>query len=181
MQFPNDGFMKSANGKFCSTIPPTEAEYQGLKMEVMGLASVVQYTPGPDEVAISIHSDMYRYEKPDLIAQGFVDVLPLEFDDTEFAEMGNPNAKPYTEQMAKKVAEFVLKHKDKKKIVIHCFAGMSRSRSMAAGIVHGLNRFHGIELPYRWTVKSRGVAYKTQVAFQPETNELPDKVYERHR
>lgn len=128
-------------------------EYDGLRISVMSLREVMEYMPGPDEVCISIHTDYYGYAKPELL--GFVDVLRLNFDDTAVDRLDDKDAIPYTREMANQVAKFVLKHRDKKKLVIHCFAGISRSRTMAAAIAHVL------DLPFRFTIKNMMVGVLT--------------------
>jgi predicted protein tyrosine phosphatase len=136
MLFPTDGFRGDEN-------------YHGMQVEVMGIYSVRQYIPGPDEACISIYTDFYSVGRP--LLEGFVDVLRLEFDDTTFDRKGDPDAKPFTPEMADDVAKFVLRNRGRKKLVIHCFAGVSRSRSMASAITEAL------DLPYNFTVVNKEV------------------------
>lgn len=59
------------------------------------------------------------------------DLLRLCFEDA-----GNPHAStaPFDEFHAARVAEFVLRQPGHLRLVVHCFAGMSRSAGMVAGI-----------------------------------------------
>jgi predicted protein tyrosine phosphatase len=92
------------------------------------------------------------------VSPKFLDVLRLNFDDISEGDVGNPDAKTITYEQAEKIAAFVKKHRDKKKIVIHCFAGRSRSRSTAAAIADYLG------LPYSYTVKNDSVWRTVTVA-----------------
>jgi len=54
-------------------------------------------------------------------------VLTLDFDDVESKEQG----KIFTDEMARDVVNFIIKHKDKEFIIVHCAAGISRSGAVA--------------------------------------------------
>ncbi|HYD54123.1 MAG TPA: hypothetical protein VEA99_15920 [Gemmatimonadaceae bacterium] len=76
-------------------------------------------------------------------------MLTLEFEDTgsyaDYVEQGRDNPRGITQEQAAAVAAFVLRHRHRRAIVLHCAAGVSRSRSMAAAITEAL------KLPYEFT------------------------------
>jgi hypothetical protein len=136
--------------------------YKGLRVEVsgqhvpcMGHACAEKYVPGDDEVCISytaIHPMMGEDPNGTELARlsdKFVEILRLQFDDRpddkenveKFA-----GAVLITEEQANKIGEFVWRNRNRNKILIHCFAGVSRSRSTAAAIVTEF------QLPYKYTV-----------------------------
>ena len=57
------------------------------------------------------------------------DVLTLEFDDIIRPVEG---AQIFTEEMAKKIIRFIRKYKEVETLLIHCYAGQSRSRAVGA-------------------------------------------------
>lgn len=140
--FPTDGFI--ADEEFQS-----EDHYSGLKLLVLGQFSAERYQPQTgEEVCISItaRDDPSFGMAPAKLSGMFRDILRLQFDDVAVGSADYEAATSITEDEAAKVVEFVKKHADKKKLVIHCFAGMSRSRSMASAIADYL------DLPYDFTV-----------------------------
>lgn len=56
-------------------------------------------------------------------------VLTLKFDDINRPVDG---AQIFTEEMAKQIIRFIRKHKDVDTLLIHCYAGQSRSRAVGA-------------------------------------------------
>jgi predicted protein tyrosine phosphatase len=58
-------------------------------------------------------------------------VLILWFDDVEtdlqVSPTNNQKCRAFTEEQGKKIIEFIEKNKDRKQIVVHCSAGISRS------------------------------------------------------
>jgi predicted protein tyrosine phosphatase len=141
--FPRDGLLMQG--------------YGGLKLEVMSQAQARKYTPINNEVCISIRAYPGGVLDSNVVelSDQFADVLSLQFDDNPDDHNllpGMVDVIPMTAQQADDIAQFVLKHRDnKQKIVIHCFAGISRSRSTAAAIADVL------ELPYSFTVKNTHV------------------------
>jgi len=132
--------------------------YTGLDIVVMGLPTVISYTPlNSDEVCISISTDKWG-GKP-FLNDKFEDVLYLSFDDVAYGDHDDPTAKCIHWRDAQAVKNFVLKHREKSRLVIHCFAGASRSRSMAAAICDAL------ELPYTYTAINQSVYTKVFSAF----------------
>lgn len=63
------------------------------------------------------------------------EVLRLFFDD---ARAGDPDSLLFDEDLAAVVAGFVLRHDERLRLIVHCFAGMSRSAGMVAGLAEAL-------------------------------------------
>jgi predicted protein tyrosine phosphatase len=131
----------------------TQADYDGLKVEVKSLREMGEYEPEADEVCISIysyeHEDWPGTSRPTTISPAFDDILYLQFDDVPDMKRNDPRfigATEITEAQAEDIARFVMQHRTKRKLLIHCYMGASRSRSTAAAIVNVL------ELPYSYTV-----------------------------
>lgn len=140
--------------------------YIGIQVEVMNRMEAEKYCPlTKDEVCISIKSESeyaLGFDREAKLHPNFADVLYLSFDDTgvELVGMEDKTAKKLTDDDIRKIVSFVVKHMDKEKLVIHCFAGISRSRSMAAAIC---DHFH---LPYQYTVNNRSVYDKVIGGFK---------------
>jgi len=119
---------------------------RGIQLHVMSREEAEAYVPGEEEVCISIssfnpdHPYPMDSARPAKLSDKFDDVLRMVFDDIQpdFCEphkqcVDSGQMKGYTEEDAEKVAEFIRKHiNTKKKLVIHCYMGISRSRSIAA-------------------------------------------------
>jgi predicted protein tyrosine phosphatase len=99
-------------------------------IEVMGQASAQAYQPGDGEVCISIRAIGAPF--PDLSSR-FDAVLSLAFDD-DYHPGWEARGNALTAAQADKVVAFVARHRTARKLVIHCFAGVSRSASMAEGL-----------------------------------------------
>jgi predicted protein tyrosine phosphatase len=153
----NDGFDPSHRNA-CGA--GSEEAYRGLKVRVMSAAKANRYTPGDDEVAISIQGTA---ERPAALSRKFRDILSLVFDDTcEFADYtihGHDNPTSITSEQADAVAAFVNQHRDAHALLIHCAAGISRSRSILSAICNAL------DLPYTWTVVNHDVYRQVTDAF----------------
>jgi predicted protein tyrosine phosphatase len=85
-------------------------------------------------------------------------VLRLVFDDVSVFADAPPDAANISEVQAFAVAAFVREQFDADTLLLHCAAGVSRSRSMAATICEVL------ELPYRWTVLNADVYRRVRAA-----------------
>jgi hypothetical protein len=127
--------------------------HAGLQIEVMSLRMAEKYVPGEDEVCISFysyeHKDWGGTSRPGNLSPNFVEILYMQLDDVPDMKQNDPRfigATEMTEAQADEIAKFVLKHRNRKKFVIHCYMGASRSRSTAAAIVDVF------ELPYSYTV-----------------------------
>ena len=91
-------------------------------------------------------------------------VLRLVFDDTgayaQYVDQGGDNPSTMSPEQALDVAAFVLEHERADALVIHCTAGVSRSRSLAAAVSDALS------LPYQWTVVNDDVYRAAKQAFR---------------
>jgi predicted protein tyrosine phosphatase len=157
-----DGFIKDG---FIGDL----ATYTGLQVEVMSRSEAEDYIPGENEVCISIKSAAKMAMGSDRQANlhsNFIDIMRLEFDDTGMEMLGIEGAKEFTKNDAKNVWLFVMKHIDKKKLVIHCFAGLSRSRSMAAAIVDSLG------LPYKYSINNKSLYTLMKETYQDERKQV---------
>lgn len=160
--FPTDGFF--ADEEFQS-----EDQYSGLKLLVLGQYSAEKYQPQTgEEVCISITArddPSFGMGRAKLSGM-FRDVLHLQFDDVAVGSADYERATSITPEEADAVVKFVKRHADKKKLVIHCFAGMSRSRSMASAIADYCN------LPYDFTVLNPHVYDSVVDAFVKDDDTL---------
>lgn len=124
-----------------------ERAYAGIRVRVLSASKASAYHPGVNEVAIAIRG---RTEKNTALSPRFTEVLHLVFDDTSpyatYAEVGEDNPSTISDEQADSVAAFVLRHRGRSALLIHCTAGVSRSRSLAAAVCSSLH------LPYEWTV-----------------------------
>ncbi len=103
----------------------------------MSETSAKAYTPGEREVCISIRD--LGAPVPDLSPK-FLAVLSLVFDDDP--EPGwEERRRSITEAQADQVIEFVERHLAVRRIVVHCLAGVSRSPSLAAGLMVAYGRW----------------------------------------
>jgi predicted protein tyrosine phosphatase len=139
------------------------ADYTGMALLVFGRYAAEQYMPeSNDEVCISIHSRSPQSidGRSAKLNGRFADVLEVVFDDTANEGFYEHAAHGLSEMEAEKIAQFVLNHRDKKKIVLHCYAGMNRSRSTAEAIAREL------QLPYAFTINNYDVFEKVTKALR---------------
>jgi predicted protein tyrosine phosphatase len=132
-----------------------EHAYPGLRMLVLPEAEACRRRPGADEVCISIVSPG-RPAAP--LPQGYVDVLRLDFHDTSPYARPHAAAQALTAAQADAVVAFVERHRARRRLVLHCSAGLSRSRSMAAALASAFG------LPYRWTAINPDVVSAIEAA-----------------
>jgi predicted protein tyrosine phosphatase len=149
---PSDGFDPS-------WAQCTEAEYKGLRLKVTGELEASLHEPKQGHVCISItHQDFTPLQ------EGFDEVLRLKFDDTmeiqdRYGDWSDErNSTSISMDQARKVAAFVNKHKNCELLLIHCMAGVSRSRSMAYAIA-----LH-FRLPYKFKLRNKHVARNVGLA-----------------
>jgi predicted protein tyrosine phosphatase len=112
-------------------------------MRVLGERDARVYVPGPGEICISIGA---RGAEPVPLQPGWVAVLRVACDDTCAYAPARRHARSLTPDEAAAVLAFVAAHPTARRLVVHCRAGVSRSRSLAAALAERL------ALPYRWTV-----------------------------
>lgn len=135
--------------------PGAEDDTPGLQMRVLSEPKVRRYTPGPDEICISIHS---RRASAPTLRPGWVEVLRVPCDDTGPYAQVMPGAQPLTSDEAAAILVFVRRHLGRRRLVIHCAAGVSRSRSIASAIAEVF------ALPYRWTALNADVVAAIRAA-----------------
>jgi predicted protein tyrosine phosphatase len=82
--------------------------------------------------------------EPAPLNSGWGAVLALEVSDVD--ERGEIAPSATLEPLAEAIAEFAIRHRNARTIVLHCHLGVSRSRSTAAAICEAFG------WPYRWTV-----------------------------
>jgi rhodanese-related sulfurtransferase len=95
---------------------------------------------------------------PAPLKSGWGALLPLEVPDVDVSGELPPPAN--LEPLAEALAEFVIHHRDARRIVLHCHLGVSRSRSTAAAICETF------EWPYRWTVLHEPLYHAVGVALR---------------
>ena len=135
-----DGWIKS---HAANAGAQTERRSPAQTVVVLSASKASGHRPSPTTAVISIRG-VRDAEIP--LSTRYRAVLRLAFDDiSAFADHSTDDASISKEQ-AQSVAAFVRTHADADTLLIHCAAGVSRSRSMAAAIcdVRGL--------PYQWTV-----------------------------
>ena len=81
--------------------------------------------PTGDEVIVSIHD---RVQGPAALREGWSSVLRLSFHDMDVAADGYDL---FSKEQAQEVIDFIGKHVDVKRIVVHCNMGVSRSAAVA--------------------------------------------------
>jgi hypothetical protein len=119
--------------------PLHERESCGVLPEVvwMSQASAEVYEPGEREVCISIRDPAAPLPG---LSPRFIAVLSLEFQDDP--EPGwEERGRSLTEAQADQVIEFVERHVAARRIVVHCLVGVSRSPSLAAGLMVAYGRW----------------------------------------
>lgn len=125
----------------------TDAEYGGLRVRVLSAPKARSYSPGTHEIAISIRD---RNEADVPLSSRFVSVLRLVFNDTgqfaNHASAGLDATDAFSAAHAQAVVACLRAHDDAKVLMIHCAAGISRSRSLAAAVCVSL------DLPYSFHV-----------------------------
>lgn len=133
-----------------------------MKIEIMSRIHAIQYTYLPHtEKTIIISISEGLGNKPSFcIGSDIVDILYLFFDDVEEADLEiNPMYKLMSTQDALAIKDFLEKHKDNiDKIIVHCYAGISRSSAVAVGICKYLDLddlwiWKGLYAPNKWVLE----------------------------
>ena len=139
-------------------------DYKGMDILVTSRSKITAFVPDKTVICISIWDEVVDGGPP-VLQQGYKDVLSLHFEDVvepgpQFD--GVPPEILYTYEMANKVAQFIYTHKDTDVtlLVIHCHAGINRSRSMAAAIVDHF------KWPFKYSVGNKLVYDLTLEALQ---------------
>lgn len=146
-----------------------ERDHSNLAMLVLSASKAARYVPGPNEVCISIHA---HGTAPPSLSPGWAAVLRIECDDTGPYAPTTVGAKSLTTDQGAAIIQFVREHRSRRRLVLHCAAGVSRSRSLACAIAELFG------LPYRWTalngdvlrVMRASVAQIEQQALAGQTN-----------
>jgi len=81
--------------------------------------------PSAGDVIISIYTPN---GSPAVLQQGWADVLLLSFHDSDVSDV---DVELFSDHHAKQIFEFVEKHKDVERLVVHCDMGHSRSAAIA--------------------------------------------------
>ena len=110
-------------------------------VRVLSRDEAVRAKPVRRGVVISIRAP--GMEQPELLS-GWKAVLFLEIEDVDL--YGNLEPGVDVRVPAAAIAAFVRTHRRAPQILVHCHAGVSRSRSVAAAICEAFG------WPYRWTV-----------------------------
>jgi len=139
--------------------------YKGCDVIVMGQASAMKYVPETDnEVCISIVTTEWSGVPTVELNPKFKDILRLSFDD--ILSINHNNSDGLDEADARRAVEFFGKYvKTADKIIIHCFAGLSRSRSMAGTLCECFN------LPFKYNIRNKNVYNMIYKAFQKYNGE----------
>ena len=115
-----------------------------MQIEIMSRMEAIQYTYLPHkEKSIIISISESNTPKPTFCASSdILDILYLHFDDIYKEDLLlNPMYKIMTTKDAIKIQKFIDKYKNKvDKIIVHCYAGISRSSAVACGISLYLNK-----------------------------------------
>lgn len=108
------------------------------KLTVMDMYDAREYEPGPNEACISIlspypsASSLPDEKHEDFVSDGFEEVLRLRFHDYDKDHLHRQaDLAHMSRQQAKQVADFVWRNQHRRKLVIHCEAGVSRSPAVA--------------------------------------------------
>jgi predicted protein tyrosine phosphatase len=128
--------------------PGDERDAPGLAVTVLSASKVRRYTPGTDDVCISIHG---RREDPTALQSGWAAVLCVACDDTVSYALAGHDAQSLTLDQSTATFQFVREHLGSRRLVVNCAAGVSRSRSVAAALAEIFG------LPYRWTALNADV------------------------
>jgi len=135
---------------------------------VLSRSKAKEFTCDRPWAAISISS--FEGDLPKLNMCQRVDLLQLIFEDTEFNR-----SDCFQPEDAKRILEFVEKVKDKIEVLlVHCFAGWSRSPAVAAAIDKIFNNKNEKENMHYWThYEPNMLVYKTIVETWSAGHEVP--------
>ena len=135
-----DGWMKAHRANAGA---PTERQSPALTVVVMSASKAARHRASARTSVISIRGA----KDPEIaLSTRYRAVLRLVFEDVSIFADHLADDSSISEEQAASVAVFVREHADAGTLLLHCAAGVSRSRSMAAAICDVLG------LPYQWTV-----------------------------
>ena len=124
-----------------------------VKIEICSFRSAIEYEPSPVEKTVMIRISEPDYEKgrdtPLLHEDKFADILHVSFYDVTDAQIERISSvepdSPYfairTED-AEKILDFVDKHVDADRVLVHCSAGISRSPAVGIAIAGHFDLWH---------------------------------------
>ncbi len=150
---PRDLPARLAGDGYTGTLPEDQSGV--LQVRVLSAPKVRRYRPGPDEVLIAVRSPGAAAMPP---LPDWHDVLEIVFDDTGQYATPRPESQMLSMNAARIILAFVARHRCRRRLVLHCDAGVSRSRSLAA-VISELEA-----LPYRWTVVNPDVVMVVRAA-----------------
>lgn len=135
-----------------------------------------KYIPTEKEVCISITApkgEMW-FVNPAVLNDKFEGILRLEFSDTlDDPYIEYDESEGISNAQADELVEFILNNSDVDKIVLHCFAGISRSRSIAQSIIDSLK----LDME-PFTVRNSKAYNTVMSAFERKLNESQEKAPE---
>jgi len=147
-----DGWMK-AHGANAGAL--TERQSPALTVVVMSASKAARHRPSARTAVISIRGA----RDPEIpLSTRYRPILRLVFEDVFIFADHPADDSSVSEAQAASVAMFVREHADADTLLLHCAAGVSRSRSMAAAICDVLG------LPYQWTVLNDDVYRRVRTA-----------------
>ena len=134
---------------------PTERQSPVLTVVVLGASEAARHRPSARTAVISIRGA----KDPEIaLSTRYRAVLRLVFEDVSIFADHPADDSSISKEQAASVAMFVREHADAGTLLLHCAAGVSRSRSMAAAICDVLG------LPYQWTVLNDDVYRRVRTA-----------------
>jgi predicted protein tyrosine phosphatase len=135
--------------------------YTGCDVVVMGQGQAKAYVPETDsEVCISISTGRWGDVEP-VLSDKFKNILRISFDDIAIGDADFEEAQSIDDKQARAVIMFFYAYyQTSSRIVIHCFAGMSRSRSMAGTLCKCFG------LPFEYTILNKHVESQITKAYR---------------
>ncbi|MBU2551124.1 MAG: hypothetical protein KKB20_22120 [Proteobacteria bacterium] len=105
-----------------------------MNLVIKGRLTVKDFDPGEPFVVISICAPCYEFADMPEAGGRLIDVLRLSYDDVEAADESYEPVL-FTPELARRVLDFVERHKDRAgTVVCQCDAGVSRSSATAAAL-----------------------------------------------
>ncbi len=147
-----DGWMKAHRANAGA---PTERQSPAQTVVVLSASKAARHRPSARTAVISIRGA----RDPEIaLSTRYRATLRLVFEDVSIVAEDPTDDGSISAAQAASVAAFVRQHADAGTLLLHCAAGVSRSRSMAAAICDVLG------LPYQWTVLNDDVYRRVRTA-----------------